>query len=70
MKVIKGGKNDSNSNQSEFKEQLAKNLEGLKLNDLDGVKCEKCENPTFNQVFLLRKISAPLSFLFLPIDIL
>ena len=34
---------------------------GLKLNDLDGVCCEKCGNPTFNQVFLLRKISAVLS---------
>ena len=58
MKVVKG---KGNSNSTDFKEQLSKNLEGLQLNDLDGVTCEKCENPTFNQVFLLRKISAVLS---------
>jgi len=47
--------------QDEFKKNLAKNLEGLKINDLDGVVCEECENPTFIQVHLLRKISAVLS---------
>ena len=58
MKIVK---DKQNSNNPEFKEQLAKNLEGLKINDLDAVTCTNCENPTFNQVFLLRKISAVLS---------
>ena len=58
MKVVK---DKQNSNDPKFKEQLAKNLEGLKLNDLDGVTCTNCDNPTFIQVFLLRKISAVLS---------
>jgi hypothetical protein len=57
MKVIKG-KKDS---QEDFRNQLAKNLEGLKLKDLDTVECEKCKNPTFIQVHLLRKISPVLS---------
>ena len=35
-----------------LKEELAKNLK-----DLDAVECEKCANPTFEQVTLLRKIS-------------
>ena len=58
MKVVKG---KANANDPDFKQKLARNLEGLKLNDLDGVTCQKCDNPTFNQVFLLRKISAVLS---------
>ena len=45
----------------DFKQNLARNLEGLKINDLDGVVCDACENPTFIQVHLLRKISAVLS---------
>ena len=57
MKVVKGG----NSNEENFKEKLSNNLKGLKLKDLDGVECEECQNPTFIQVHLLRKISAVLS---------
>tara|TARA_B100001094_G_scaffold275228_1_gene282642 strand:+ start:146 stop:403 length:258 start_codon:yes stop_codon:yes gene_type:complete len=40
-----------------LKEELAKNLAGLQLKDLDAVECENCGNPTFQQVTLLRKIS-------------
>ena len=40
-----------------MKEQLARNLQGLKLKDLDAVECEKCGCPTFEQVTLLRRIS-------------
>ena len=58
MKVIKGG---NNSNSEDFKKNLSKNLEGLKLKDLDDVVCKECKNPTFIQVHLLRKISAVLS---------
>jgi len=59
MKVIKGGKQDSDNN--EFKNKLADNLQGLKLKDLDAVECSECGNPTFLQVNLLRKISPVLS---------
>ena len=58
MKVIKG---KGNSNDDDFKGKLSDKLKGLKLKDLDGVECEKCTNPTFIQVHLLRKISAVLS---------
>lgn len=57
MKVVK----DGNSNEDNFKKKLSRNLEGLKLKDLDAVECEECGNPTFIQVHLLRKISAVLS---------
>jgi len=57
MKVVKEG----NSNKEDFKEKLSENLKGLQLKDLDGVECEECQNPTFIQVHLLRKISAVLS---------
>jgi len=57
MKVVK----DGNSNEDNFKSKLSRNLEGLKLKDLDSVECESCGNPTFIQVHLLRKISAVLS---------
>ena len=57
MKVVKNG----NSNEENFKEKLSDNLKGLQLKDLDAVECSECENPTFIQVHLLRKISAVLS---------
>ena len=58
MKIVKG---KSNSNDKDFKEKLSNNLQGLTLKDLDDVVCKECENPTFIQVHLLRKISAVLS---------
>tara|TARA_R100001443_G_scaffold87712_1_gene94270 strand:- start:797 stop:1072 length:276 start_codon:yes stop_codon:yes gene_type:complete len=59
MKVVKGKGN--NSNNEDFKAKLSRNLEGLKLKDLDDVVCSECGNPTFIQVHLLRKISAVMS---------
>ena len=58
MKVVK---DSGNSNDPDFKQKLARNLEGLKLNDLDGVCCEKCGNPTFIQAVLLKRIPASIS---------
>ena len=50
MESLTGGNQD-------MKQQLARNLQGLKLKDLDPVECEKCGCPTFVQVTLLRRIS-------------
>jgi len=50
MESLTGGSNN-------LKAELAKNLKGLQLKDLDAVECDKCGNPTFEQVTLLRKIS-------------
>ena len=41
---------------------LGNALKGMSPSDLPDVVCDKCGNPTFRQVVLLKKVSAALSF--------